>query len=69
MGRAFDETIHSGEEAFLVTGLWFPWIPSAYQNQGFESRRRLNFFFRPPFRNYYKIAPITLRLSSFIQLT
>ena len=44
MGRAFEETIHSGEEAFLVTGLWLPWIPSAYQNQGFESRRRLNFF-------------------------
>ena len=44
MGRAFEETIHSGEEAFLVTGLWFPWIPSASQNQGFESRRRLNFF-------------------------
>ena len=44
MGRAFEETIHSGEEAFLVTGLWFPWIPSAYQNQGFESRRRMNFF-------------------------
>ena len=68
--RAFDGTIHYGEEEFLVSGLWFPWIPSAYQNQGFESRISLDFFFQDFVSKLLQnSANKWPRLSSFIYLT